>query len=195
MILSPWRVLSWFLAIVAIGLPLAAVVFFFMAIAGDPGTCEAENRPITTSPEQAATFQERWNQLNSVLALGGATSITVSENEMTSRAEAWIEEQDVPVSNLVICFSMEGGAASGQVDVPFFPVDVDVLIRGTVDMTGEKLEVNIEEIKIGSLPGPLTNLVENFINELIDDQENLLGLDHDYGIEFTDGRATINGTP
>ncbi len=79
--------------------------------------------------------------------------------------------------------------------MPFFPVDVNVLIRGTVDMTGETLEVEIEEIQIGSLPGPLTNLVENFINELIGDQENLLGLDHDYGIAYTDGRATISGTP
>ena len=195
MILSPWRLVSWLLTLIVFGLPLAAAVLFVMAILGNPGTCEAEEQSIAHSPALATSFQEKWDRLNTVLAFGSEASITLSEAEVTSRAEQWVIERDVPVSDLVICFSMEGGAASGQVDVPFFPLDVDVLIRWTVDMTGETLKVEIEDIEVGGLPGPVADLVENFIDDLIDDQEEQLGLDFSYGVAFSDGEATISGQP
>lgn len=195
MFLSPWRLISWLLTLIVFGVPLAAAVFVSLALLGDPGTCETEGQPIANSPALAASFQEKWDRLNTTLVLGSEASVTLSEAEVTSRAGQWVADHDVPVSDLVICFSMEGGAASGQVDVPFFPLDVDVLIRGTVDMTGETLQVEIDEIDVGSLPGPVADLVQSFIDDLIDDQEEQLGLDFSYGIAFSAGEATISGHP
>ena len=189
------RLLSWLFPIIVIGAPLVAVVLFLLAILGNPGSCEDEEHPISYSNRAALAFQLKWNRMNDVLDTGQESTFVFSESEVTSRARLWVDEHDVPVSDLYVCFSTEGGAASGQVDVPFIPGDVDMLIRGTVDLRGERPEVQIDEIEVGSLPGPLANLVKGFIDALIDDQEEELGLDHDYGLAFGEGEVTIGGQP
>lgn len=189
------RLLSWLFPIIVIGAPLVAVALFLMAILGNPGSCEDEERPISDTLESAVAFQLKWDRLNDTLDAGQVSTFVFSESEVTSRARLWVDERDVPVSDLFVCFSTEGGAASGQVDVPFIPGDVDVLIRGTVNLRGERPEVEIDEIEVGSLPGPLANLVKGFIDALIDDQEEELGLDHDYGVAFGEGEVTIGGQP
>lgn len=185
------------MALFVIGVPLAAVGLFLLAVTGSPGSCEDEARPISDTPELAIAFQLKWNRFNDTLAAGQESTVVLSESELTSRARVWVEARDVPVSDLLICFSVDSGAASGKVDVPFFPGDVDVLIRGTVDLRGEHPDIEIDELEVGTLPGPLTGLVEGFIESLINDQEEELelALEHDYGITFGEGDITIGGQP
>lgn len=195
MILRPLRLLAWLLALVVVGAPLAAVALFFLAIVGSPGSCQSEGRPVAFTLEAAASFQTKWDQLNATLDAGQVSTVVFNESEATSRARLWVDDHDVAVSDLFICFSAEGGSASGKVDVPFFPGDADVLIRGTMDLTGEHPEADIEEIEVGGLPGPVSNLVEGFINGLIEDQTDEIELDHDYGLTFGEGELTISGQP
>ncbi len=141
MMLSPLRLISWLLALLIIGLPVAAIAFFVLAITGSPGSCEEEGRPITAEPSQAASFQQDLDQLKAALDAGQAASVVLDDREATSRARLWSDEHDLPISDIVVCFSAEGGAASGKIDIPFLPVDVGVLIRGTVDLTGDHAEI------------------------------------------------------
>lgn len=193
--LRPLRLLAWLLPLIVVGAPLAAVALFLLAITGSPGSCEDEERPISHSEELAASFQETWDQLNATLDAGQVSTVIFDEGEATSRARRWVEEHDVPVSQLFLCFSADGGSASGKVDVPFFPGDIDVVIRGTLDLRGEHPEAVIEEIEVGRLPGPFTSLVKGFVDELIDDQTEGLELHHDYGMTFGEGELTISGQP
>ena len=195
MIPSPLRVLSWLLALVVLGIPLAAVAIFLLAIAGSPGSCGSEDRPVVFSLQGAASFQTKWDQLNATLDAGQLSTAVFDDSEATSRARLWVDQHDVPVSDLSICFSTEGGSASAKVDVPFFPGDVDVLVRGTLDLTGIRPEADIEEIKVGALPGPFTGLVTGFVKDLIDDETEELELAHDYGVSISEGALTISGQP
>lgn len=183
------------MAVVVVGAPLLAVVLFFMAVVGSPGSCETEDRPISYSPLLAASFQEKWDQLDDTLDAGQESSVVLNEGEATSRAQLWVEEHDVPVSDLLFCFSAEGGSASAKLDVPFFPGDVDVLVRGTMDLTGEHPEAEIEEIEAGGLPGRFTDLVEGFVNGLIEDQTEEITLTHDYNVAFGEGEVAVSGGP
>ena len=178
-------------------MPLAAVGLFLLTVTGSPGSCENEERPILDTTDLGIVFQLKWDRFNDTLDAGQESTVVLSESEVTSRARLWVDEQDVSVSDLLICFSVDSAAASGKVDVPFFPGDVDVLIRGTVDLRGEHPDIEIDEIKVGNLPGPLTGLVEGFIETLINDQEEELelALEHDYGITFGEGDITIGGQP
>lgn len=195
-LLTPWRIIGTLFGLLVIGIPLLAVLFFFLAITGSPGSCEVEGRPIAGTIQEAGTFQEKWDQLNNALAFGQPSTATFTEGEATGRARLWVEENDVPVSELFLCFSAaDGGQASGKVDVPVIPGDVDVLVMGTVDLTGEHPNADIDEIEVGGLPGRLTSLVEGFINSLIDDQEGKIDLTHDYAATFADGTVTISGQP
>lgn len=195
MILRPLRLLVWLLPLIVVGAPLAAVALFLLAIIGSPGSCETEGRPISYEPLRAVSFQQKWDQFNATLDAGQLSTVVLDESEATSRTRLWVEEHDVPVSDLFLCFSAEGGSVSGKVDVPFFPGDVDVLIRGTMDLTGEHPEAEIEEIEVGSLPGPLTDLVKGFVDDLIENQTEEIELAHDYGVTFGEGEVTISGQP
>lgn len=196
MILTPLRIVAWFSGVLLIGVPLGALVLFFLAITGSPGSCRSNNRPITSSPEAAAAFQLKWDQLDATLGAGQVSTIVFDESEATSRARLWLAGHgDVPVSDVYVCFSADRGSASGKLDLPFVPGDVDVLVRGRLDLTGTKPKVKIEEIKAGRLPGPLTGLVKSVVSQLIDDQTKDVTLKHDYGIAFGDGQATVSGQP
>lgn len=183
------------MAVVVVGAPILAIVLFIMAVAGSPGSCETEGRPVTYTPLLAASFQQKWDQLDDTLDAGQLSTVVFDEGEATSRAQLWVDDHDAPVSDLLVCFGVEGGSASGKVDVPFFPGDVDVLIRGTMILTGEHPEAEIEEMEVGGLPGFFTDLVEGFVTGLIEDQTEEITLTHDYGVTFGDGEVTVSGQP
>ncbi len=192
---TPLRLIASLLGLLVIGVPLAAFVIVLLAVLGSPGSCESPDRPIVARPEDAAAFQAKWDALNAALDGGRESTFTFTEGEATARAQQWVEENDVPVTDLRVCFDEGAGSASGKVDVPFFPGDVDVLVRGTVNLTGTKPNAVIDEIEVGSLPGPSANLVEQFINAIIDEQEKDVALAHDYGLAFEAGQMIVTGQP
>jgi hypothetical protein len=195
MFLSPFRVLAWFLALVVIGVPAAAVGLFFLAIAGSPGECDSNGREIVADFAGAASFQQKWDDMNNALDAGQPSSATFTESEATSRARLWVEEHDAPVSDLRLCFSAGGGSGSAKIDIPFVPGDVDVLVAGTLDLTGEQPEADITDVEMGKLPGPVASRIEDFITRLIDHETDDITLKHDYGLQFADGEVTITGQP
>jgi hypothetical protein len=195
MFIGPLRLISLVFAVIVVGLPAAAIAFFLLAIMGSPGSCEQEGRTISYEPLRAVAFQQTWDQLEDTLDAGQESAAVFDEQQVTARARLWVEERDAPVSDLLICFTSDGGAASGKVDIPLIPGDIDVLIRATVDLRGDRPEVEIEEMEIGRVPGPLADLAESAINELIEQQMEELPLRHDYGAMFGDGEVTLNGQP
>ncbi len=193
--LNPFRLVTTLFGIIVLATPIAAVAFFFVAIAGSPGTCEDESRPITTSLQLAAAFQEKWDGLEASLTAGQAAVETFTESEVTSRADLWLEEHDAPIEEILICFGDGTASASAKIDIPFVPGDIDVLARGTLNLTGSAADADVQDLEVGGLPGPLTDLVENFINNVIEDQTEDLDLDHTYTLLFTEGQVTISGVP
>lgn len=185
--------MAWLLGLVVVAAPIAAIAFFVLAVAGSPGSCEAEGQAVVFTPGQAGSFQEKWDQFDAAVAAGPGSTVVFSESEVTSRARFWIDEHDVPVSEFLVCINAEGPAASGKVDVPFFPGDIDVLIRGTLDLRGEHPKAVIEEFEIGGLPGPVAEMVEELVEKLIDDQTVQIDLKHDYHATFGEGEVTITG--
>jgi hypothetical protein len=193
--LTPLRLIGSLLALVVIGGPLAALALFLTAVVASPGTCKSGAGPIEPSLQLAVSFQQKWDQLNNTLDAGQVSSVTFTDDEATSRARLWVVEHDLPVSELFVCFAPEGGSASAKVDVPFVPGDVDVLVDGTLILTGDRPEADIQDIEVGGLPGPLADLGESIVDDLIDDQAEKLELDHDYGISFGPGEMTVSGQP
>lgn len=193
--IRPLRLISAFFSLAVVGVLATVVILFILALTGDPGSCENAARPINPQPQPAVSFQQKWDQLNDTLGAGQVSSTTFTETEVTSRARLWVVEHDAPVTNLFVCFTVDGGAASGKVDVPFFPGDVDVLVRGTVNLRGEQPEMVIDDIEMGGLPGPLADVLKGRIDSIIEDQTEDLDLTHDYGVSFADGSITISGQP
>jgi len=195
MFLSPFRILAWFLALAMIGVPAAAVTLFLLAITGSPGECDSDGRTIVADLSSAASFQQKWDDMNDTLDAGQPSSAAFTESEATSRAQVWVEQNDAPVSDLRLCFNVDGGSGSAKVDIPFVPGDVNVLVKGTLDLTGDKPKVEVTDIEMGRLPGPVASRIEDFITRLIDHETDGITLKHDYGLQFADGQVTITGQP
>ena len=192
---NPFRLFTALLGIIVLATPIAAVAFFFVAITGSPGTCAAEDRPITTSLQLAADFEAKWDALEASLIAGQPLSVTFTESEVTSRADLWLAEHDARIDGIQICFDDGIATASAKIDIPFVPGDIDVLARGTLNLTGNFANADVDDLKVGGLPGPLTDLVENFINGVIEDQTEELDLEFRYTLLFTEGQVTISGLP
>jgi hypothetical protein len=190
-----FRLAAWLLGFLALALPVAAIVLFIIAVAGSPGECESDGREIESSTEAAFEFQRKWDQFNSALDAGQPSTVLFSESEVTSRARLWVDEHDLPVEDLRLCFNPEGGSASAKLDIPFFWGDVDVLVAGRMELIGDHPVAVVDEIEIGGMPSLLTGPVEDLVKELIDDETAKINLDHDYGVAFGEGEVTVSGQP
>ena len=192
---QPIRLLATLLGIVVIGTPIVAVGLFITAVAGDPGTCEVEGRPIVLSDSAAASYQAAWDGFQATLDSGQPAAVTFNETEVSSRVQQWLDERDSRITELRICFTDDGAGASAKIDVPFMPGDIDVLVRGTLILTGDRVDVDIDELEVGGLPGPLNDPVESFVNDVISDETIDLELERAYQLAFSEGRVTVSGQP
>jgi hypothetical protein len=189
------RLLAWLLGFLALALPVAAITLFVVAVAGSPGECDSQGREIVSSSEDALAFQVKWDQFNSTLDAGQVSTVIFSESEATSRGRVWVDEHDLPVDDLLLCFNTSGGSASGKLEIPFLWGDVDVLVTGRMELIGDHPVAVIEDVEIGGIPSMLTGPVEDAVRELIDDETAKINLDHDYGVTFGEGEVTMSGQP
>ena len=193
--IQPFRLFAALLGVIVVGAPLAAVGLFIIAVVGDPGTCEAEGRPIVLSDSAAASYQTAWDGFQATLDSGQAASVTFSETEVSSRVQQWLDEREAPITELRICFTDGGAAASAKLDASFMPGDIDVLIHGTLILTGDQVEVDIDKLEVGGLPGPLNDPVQSFVDDVISDETIDLELERDYQLAFSEGSVTVSGQP
>jgi hypothetical protein len=189
------RLLVWVLPLLIIAVPAAAFGLFVVAVTGSPGACDTKGRTIAATSSEAVSFQAKWDQLNAELDAGRPATAIFTEGESTAYSRLWVEEHDIPVDDLLLCFNNEGASASGKVDVPFFPGDVDVLVEGTVVLTGETPEIDLTHYEVGGLPGGLADQVDTFINRLAEDELAEILLAHDYAMSFADGTMTVTAAP
>ncbi len=193
--IQPIRLLAALFGIAVIGAPILALGFFVVAITGDPGTCEADDRPIVISDEAATAYVSAWDSFEAALDAGQPATVTFTETEVTSRARQWLDERDSPINDLRICFSDGAAAASAKIDLPFVPGDADVLVDGTLILTDEHAVAEIDELEVGGLPTLLSEPIQSFVDDVIEDETVDLVLKHVYELSFAEGSVTVSGTP
>jgi hypothetical protein len=177
-----------------IGLAVVAVVVVgALAFTGGPAACTPGGSAIEISEAAAQSFDSKWDQLDASLAGGSPSTITVTESEVTSRANKYIDSKGGDVGDVQVCIHDGFGEVTGSVDV--FIGSGNFKVKGAVDLSGGRPVVDFQDIELGSVPGfalaPLESAVETAIQELLDD----ISLDHTYAPTLTEGQAAIQGTP
>src|SRR3989304_3918379 len=87
---------------------------------------------------------------------GGRGGLGVSELQATSGGVAFLDGGDVPVDELQVCFCPDGSAeASGKIDVA--GLSAKIVVKGTLDLSGDKPRIEIESVRAGSLPSAAPN--------------------------------------
>ena len=174
---------------------ILAIVGIILALAGDPGRCDSGDRVINISDAEAQSFQSKWDGLDAKLGGGQSGSISLTESEISSRAENYFtDENDTPVKDVVVCLQDGKGEGSGTIESPI-GINAKVKISGTMALDGGHPVAIIDNIEVGGVPGFMLSPVEGFIEDIIKNQLDDINLDHKYQAVLTEGKAEINGTP
>ncbi len=138
------------------GLSLLAAILMFT---GDPAPC-TERRSVASNAS-ATAVATRWVAFRA--AAPGAT-LEITEQEATSQAVSYLGSKDVPIRDLQMFFCADGKAeAKGKVE--FLGRDVNVLFRGTLDVSGGQNRIVIDSVKAGNLPSAVG---EQIVEQLLD---------------------------
>ena len=197
LIASPLRT-----AIVAIATLVGAVVVLGMvmsvlAFSDGPGQCTPGGGPITVNAANAESFDQKWDGLDAALDSGSPSSITLTESEISSRADRYFtEESALDLRDVRVCIHDGYGEATGTLDA-ILGLQVEVKLKGTVDLTGDAPRTDLDDIDFGKIPGWFIDIsdaifgVEGDINEALEDIE----LKHTYTPTLTEGQVQIDGVP
>jgi len=173
---------------------IAAVIFVganvILALSGGPGPCTPGGGPITVNAANADGFQAKWDAFDGVLDLGSPSSVTFNESEVSSFVD---REFGSPFSDPRICIHDGFGEGTAMLDI--LGLSVKIKVTGNVDLSGEHPVAEIDDIEVGNIPGFITDIIEDFFTDLIDDETNRADLAHTYTPILTDGNAQIDGAP
>jgi len=179
---------------------IAAVIFVgvnvILAFSGGPGPCTPSgDPPITVNADNAAMFQEKWDAFDVILDGGSPSSVTFNESEVTSRADQYIRaETDVDFEDVRVCIHDGFGEATGKLEA-ILGLETKVKIKGNLDLSGDHPEARDLEIDIGNVPGFITNAIEGFVEDAVDEALEDIDLSHTYTPTLTEGNAQIDGVP
>ena len=182
---------------ILLSLLLITVIFSATTVAlmatGGPDPCTPASGELAITQTNSDAFQAKWDELQDSLDAGEPASATFTESEIASRAESWANDEDAPFEEIRICLHEDSAEASATLSVLGF--DVKFKVSGTLDLSGDQVEADIEDISIGNVPGfmmvPAEAIVSRAIEESLGDQE----IEHDYDLEVDPGSVTVSGTP
>ncbi len=174
---------------VAIGVTIVGGALIFT---GNPSPCV--NRTVVPSTAASDALRQQWDKFASEAA-GGEATITFDEEGVTSRGVEYIDEKNLPLKNLQVHFCPDGlGEATGTINTP--GPDIHVLMRGTLDLSGPKPRIDVQEIRAGNMPSffggtdwIITNVVKKSNADILNLEPHLTSL------KIEDGSATLTGGP
>jgi hypothetical protein len=135
------------------------VIGIILTVTGNPKPCV--DRTITPSTAAATALRADWDAFKAAAAAGPAT-VTFSETQVTSRGVEYIDEKDAPVEDLQVYFCPDGTAqATGKVKA--LGLSANVVVSGTLDLSGEDPRIVVDSVKAGNLPGFLGTRVVNTV--------------------------------
>ena len=191
----PGRIIFLFGSIIVLTVAFGGVIGG-LAITGGPDDCTPGGGPITVSDALSDTFQQKWDDFDATLDSGSPASVTFTESEVTSRAVNWINNEGGPdFDDAQICFHDGYGEATGTLR-SWGIFDVKFKLRGTAELTGNRLLIDNEDIDIGNVPDPLHLWLEGQLEDPIEEGLDNLDLEpHTYMVILTEGSATVEGQP
>jgi hypothetical protein len=182
-------VLIGLIGLVGIGLG-AGIVGAILIFTGSPSPCtDREFEPSSAASQQ---LRAAWDQFSDSAAQARA-EIVLTEVGVTSRAVEYIDEKDIPLEDVRVHFCADGlGEALGTIKTP--GPDIHVLLRGTLDLSGDKPKIDVDTIKAGNFPGfgttwIINNIIKKGNADVLDMDEHLISL------QIQDGSATLTGGP
>ncbi|MEX1254324.1 MAG: hypothetical protein WEE64_08275 [Dehalococcoidia bacterium] len=191
---SPGRLLLALLGVSAV-FAVVAVAGIALAVAGGPGSCSPGGGPVTVSDAGAHAFQSKWRAFEDTVDGGTPASVTLSESEVTSRAQERLHDDASGLHDLRICLHDGYAEATATLDVPAF-FNVRGKVKGDLELASPHARGHIEDVELGSIPGPLLEPPEALLRRAVDEVLDDIEVEpRAYTITFTEGAVRVDAEP
>lgn len=194
---SPWGIAIGVTATAITAVVIFGVVISVLAFSNGPGRCTPGGAAITVNAANADSFDQKWDDLDAVLDRGSPSSIALNESEISSRADRYFtEETALDFRDVRVCIYDGYGETTGTLDA-ILGLEVEIKLKGTMDLTGDTPKTEIDDIEFGKVPGWFVDVTdaifgaENDIDQALEDVE----LKHTYTPTLTEGQVQIDGVP
>ena len=196
---SPWGIAIGITTTIFVAVIIFAAVNTILAFSNGPGQCTPGGGPITVNAANAEKFDQKWDDFDAILDGGSPSSVTFNESELSSRADRYFtEEQDLDFRDVRVCIHDGYGEATGTLGA-ILGLEVEIKLKGTMDLTGDTPKTDIDDFEFGKVPGWLVDVAdaiyggeaENDIDLALEDIE----LKHTYTPTLTEGQVQIDGVP
>ena len=197
LITSPLRIAIGIISTFAVAVVIFAAVTAVLAFSNGPGQCTPGGGPITVNAANADSFDQKWNDLDAVLDSGSPSFVIFNESELSSRADRYFtEEQDLDFRDVRVCIHEGYGEATGALDA-ILGLQVEIKLKGTMDLTGDAPQTEIDDLEFGKVPGWLVDTTDAFLSaeDDIDLALEDIELKHTYTPTLTEGQVRIDGVP
>jgi hypothetical protein len=161
------------LAIALAGALVFGVVTLALAANGGPAACEPQGGPLVIDDAQAASFDQKWDTFQDAIdavnageAPDPARFVAFNESEISSRANTWADQRNIPIDDIRVCLDDGYGVGTGTVSILGF--DTKVRVKGSVQLNENSAQPRVDEMQIGSLPGWMSGPLRRFVNSELD---------------------------
>jgi hypothetical protein len=162
----------------------------YMAFTGAPEPCV--DRDSAPAPNAGRTLADNWRNLANVLAGNQDVELVITEDEASAYGAEYLEDRDTPVDDFRLYFCPGGYAeATGKVGV--LGLNSNVLMRGTLDVSGGESRIDIDAVRAGRIP----DFIARPVVDLFVDEENLVELplaEQITAIEYRNGSALVTAS-
>jgi hypothetical protein len=172
---------------------LFVVVVGALAVTGGPADCTPGDGPIVVDAAHSDAFKQKWKGFNDVLDARSPSSVTLTESEISSRADSYLKTKNAPLKEPRAC--IHDGSGEGQAKISFLGLTTKFKVKGTLDLTGAHPKAKIDSMSVGNVPSWLISPARSYINRAIDSELNSVTLDHRYAPTLKPGQAELAGTP
>lgn len=171
----------------------AFLVGLILTVTGSPDGCR--NTAVRATTDGANVAEKKWRDFGVALARDGSATITLTEQEVTGRANRWVEERHLPVSDLRFYFcraDKDHPKGQGQMtaSIGAGPVNTNVLVDATLDTKVDGEAIRILDVRAGNVPGFATGWAEGRVQDLVRDAA--VGFEENISeVTFADGEVTF----
>ena len=169
-------ILALVLGVLAVALACALVfgaVTLALAANGGPKACEPRGGPLVIDQAQADSFDQKWDTFQDAIdavnageAPDPARFVAFNESEISSRANTWADQRNIPIDDIRVCLDDGYGVGTGTVSILGF--DTKVRVKGSVQLNENSAQPRVDEMQIGSLPGWMSGPLRRFVNSELD---------------------------
>ena len=147
---------------------------------------------IAVSPAAAASFDAKWRVFDSALQAGQAASVTLTEEELTSRGAGYLVDLKIPARNLQVhlCPGQGSGQAAMTLQTPV--KDVDVVASGHFDV-GARQRIVVDSVQFGRVPGQIGGFAFEQLLEQLERAANVTPSSGIREVSTTNTTITLKG--